>query len=231
MSVKQSKLCTVGFVFGIVGLCTSIIAGMGVLPSIVGLILSIICLAKKLQPKSKAVKGLVLSICGCVVGVIVAIVSFILFCVIIAYSQVLGIGTQNSLVENTAWIAEQDGSRMVFEEYCKLNWYLDPSVTDDNYIYGDYAFYYGEDAYDFLKNDIMAGHSNQNNIDSIFNTSERTVDNMVCISINQKSVILDGAERLKGEQMNYYYGFMFEDGTYMQIMNLTTSTVYDFVKE
>lgn len=43
--------------------------------------------------------------------------------------------------------------------------------------------------------------------------------------------MLDGAEQLKEEKEISYYGFMLQDGGYLDIANMTTGTYYGFTKE
>ncbi|MCR4649610.1 MAG: DUF4190 domain-containing protein [Lachnospiraceae bacterium] len=78
MEENKSGLCTAGMVLGIIGLVTSFIFNLGFIPCVIALIFSIICLAKRKQPKGRAIAGLVTSIIGLIVGFIVSIVAAII---------------------------------------------------------------------------------------------------------------------------------------------------------
>ena len=78
MEENRSGLCTASLVLGIISLLTCLIFNLGFLPGVVGLIMGIICLAKKKQPKGRAVGGLITSIIGIVVGFIGSIIAVII---------------------------------------------------------------------------------------------------------------------------------------------------------
>lgn len=69
-ATEKSKMTTVALILGIV----SLIWIPGTCFGLAGLIVSIICLAKKKMPKGKAIAGLILSIVGPILGIIAAVV-------------------------------------------------------------------------------------------------------------------------------------------------------------
>ena len=78
MNENKSGLCTAALVFGIISVATCLLLNLGFLPGVVGLILSIVALVKKKEPRGRAKGGLITSIIGLVVGSIGAIIAVIL---------------------------------------------------------------------------------------------------------------------------------------------------------
>nr|MCR4929336.1 hypothetical protein [Lachnospiraceae bacterium] len=77
MNENKSGLCTAAMVFGIISVATCLLLNLGFLPGVLGLIFSIICLAKKKEPKGRAKAGLITSIIGLVVGGIGMIIAVV----------------------------------------------------------------------------------------------------------------------------------------------------------
>lgn len=78
MEEKKSGLCTAALVLGILSIVGSPFLNLGFIPGVLGLIFSIVCLAKKKQPRGRAVGGLVTSIAGLVLGCVLGGVGVVL---------------------------------------------------------------------------------------------------------------------------------------------------------
>ncbi len=106
-----SKIALIGFILGIVGLCTFFVPMDGLLMSITALVIGIICVAKRRQGKSKL--ALTFGIIGVVLGLIMNIVFF------------------------AAWIGIITGRSNVFSDLYEE--FVDEYVDDyDDYDFGDY---------------------------------------------------------------------------------------------
>ncbi|MCB6200816.1 hypothetical protein [Extibacter muris] len=137
----------------------------------------------------------------------------------------------NSVISGTSWTA-RDGSWMTFTDEENYAWYQDRTVTDDNYYAGTYEFYMGEDALKYLTGDLKEYGVTETEMQRVFDSNEEySLDNLVCMTARNRSFMLDGAEQLKEEKEISYYGFMLQDGGYLDIANMTTGTYYGFTKE
>ncbi|MBR5896499.1 MAG: hypothetical protein IKZ39_02665 [Lachnospiraceae bacterium] len=102
MNENKSGLCTAALVFGIISVATCLLFNLGFLPGVFGLIFSIICLAKKKEPKKRAKGGLITSIIGLVVGFITGGIGIVIIVVsgIVVGGGIAGISTlANSVSE------------------------------------------------------------------------------------------------------------------------------------
>lgn len=137
----------------------------------------------------------------------------------------------NSVISGTSWTA-RDGSWMTFTDEENYAWYQDRTVTDDNYYAGTYEFYMGEDALKYLTEDLKEYGVTETEMQRVFDSNEEySLDNLVCMTARNRSFMLDGAEQLNEEKEISYYGFMLQDGGYLDIANMTTGTYYGFTKE
>jgi len=84
-------------VLGIVSIAGSFLCFgfIGLLPGVVGLILAIVCLSQKKEPRGKAKAGLITSIIGLAMGIIVTIIA-----VVILFSSGLFLGLVSSLADD-----------------------------------------------------------------------------------------------------------------------------------
>lgn len=142
----------------------------------------------------------------------------------------------------SSWLADNDGSQWVFRDDGSFSWYRDKEVTDDYYYAGNYTVYRGEAAVDYLVDDLSQrealaqyGHtrewvkffiSQSALIDENYN-----IDNFICYSCDNKSYMLDGQEQLTGEWLTAYYGFILQEDSRMEIINMRTGSLYGFNKE
>ena len=94
MNENKSGLCTAALVFGIISVATCLIFNLGFLPGVFGLIFSIICLAKKKEPRKRAKGGLITSIIGLVVGFITGGIGIVIIIIsgMIVGGGIAGIG-------------------------------------------------------------------------------------------------------------------------------------------
>jgi hypothetical protein len=118
---KKSGFCIAGMVFGIISI---IFCCFGFLPGLLGLIFSIISLAKKKQPKGCAIAGLITSIIGIILGLIVGII--LLVVIITSGIFVGGVAAGLSKLSNEI----QSGNIDVTE-------YLNAAEGWENYLDGD----------------------------------------------------------------------------------------------
>ncbi len=186
MEENRSGLCTAGMVLGIIGLVTSFIFNLGFIPCVIALIFSIICLAKRKQPKGRAVAGLVTSIIGLIVGFIVSIIlTVVLFSLGLSFAvlgyaitetmHAIGSGDTQQLI-NVINNLEDGGfdydSLINSEDY---NNFINGYNSDSDYsdLLNDLT---SNPEYNDLLNDLTSGNSDYNDLINSINSGNGVYD-------------------------------------------------------
>lgn len=133
-------------------------------------------------------------------------------------------------MSNTIWIAS-DGSEMIFEEK-DFNWYKDEGVHDDNYYTGTYEYYRGEAAVKFITTELSQYGVTEEELNTIFaSDSKRTKENFVVFNMVYSSITIDGETSTPPRALVPWYGFILEDGTFLDVVNMNTASYYKFTKK
>lgn len=136
------------------------------------------------------------------------------------------------LLAGTSWISGNDNSQWVFGTDKTFHWYQTEGETDDNYFAGTYGFHVGQDAINYLTTEFSDYGITERKIRQVLSSnSEYMLDNFVCFSCVNQSFMLRGKEQLSEDTISSYLGFFLQDGTYLDIANMTTGTYYGFTKE
>lgn len=154
-------------------------------------------------------------------------------CVVAAIMLVPRKASQSpDLLAGTSWISGNDNSQWVFGTDKTFHWYQTEGETDDNYFAGTYEFHVGQDAINYLTTEFSDYGITERKIRQVISSnSEYTLDNFVCFSCVNQSFMLRGKEQLSEDTISSYLGFFLQDGTYLDIANMTTGTYYGFTKE
>ncbi|MBE5820469.1 MAG: hypothetical protein E7310_06645 [Clostridiales bacterium] len=135
-----------------------------------------------------------------------------------------------SVVENTKWIAS-DGSEMIFGKK-ELRWYQKEGYYDDNYYFGKYEFYIGDDAVQFITTDLRSYGVTETELEELFERSdEYNRDNFVVFNIEYDGLKLNGETTKPTVSLVPWFGFILEDNKYLDVANMNTGTYYDFTKK
>ena len=136
------------------------------------------------------------------------------------------------LLAGTSWISGNDNSQWVFGTDKTFHWYQTEGETGDNYFAGTYEFHVGQDAINYLTTEFSDYGITERKIRQVLSSnSEYMLDNFVCFSCVNQSFMLRGKEQLSEDTVSSYLGFFLQDGTYLDIANMTTGTYYGFTKE
>ena len=154
-------------------------------------------------------------------------------CVVAAIMLVPRKASQSpDLLAGTSWISGNDNSQWVFGTDKTFHWYQTEGETDDNYFAGTYEFHVGQDAINYLTTEFSDYGITERKIRQVISSnSEYMLDNFVCFSCVNQSFMLRGKEQLYEDTISSYLGFFLQDGTYLDIANMTTGTYYGFTKE
>lgn len=133
-------------------------------------------------------------------------------------------------VEYTNWVAS-DGSEMVFDDD-EFKWYQYEGEYEDNYYSGTYEFYIGEDAVYFITTDLAKYSVTEAELNDLFERNELySIDNFVVFNLEYDSLVVGGEASTMDESLIPWYGFILEDGTYLDVANMNTGTYYKFNKK
>lgn len=135
-------------------------------------------------------------------------------------------------LSETSWIELNDGSQWVFHKDNRFHWYQSKEVTDDNYYAGTYEFHIGQDAMNYLTEDLSEYGVTKEEMQGVIDRTEAyTLDNLVCFSTTNQSFLYNGVEQISDEVVTSYYGFLLRDGKLLDIANMITGSYYSFRKE
>lgn len=137
-------------------------------------------------------------------------------------------------LNDTAWIAQNDGSQWLFRSDGTFSWYQDKTVTDDNYYAGTFTVKTGEEALDCLDNELADfGYSRQNAEKMIEMQYDQkySVKNFIAVSCQNESFMLQGEEQLTDVWPTAYCGFLVPEDNKLVLLNLSTGNWYWFGAE
>jgi hypothetical protein len=132
----------------------------------------------------------------------------------------------------TTWIAG-DGSELVFGEDGTLSWYREEGVYDGDVFEGPYVVNRGQAAYDFVVNDLADYGVTEEELDRVLGSGDpdRELDDLVVYTLDHQKVIMDGESYTFDDPVVPYYGFLNDDASEMEIVNMRTATTYSFTKK
>lgn len=116
-----------------------------------------------------------------------------------------------------------DGSVIYFEEEGSFVWYQDDSDHSDNYYSGTYDVYFGEEAEDYIVNDLAEYGVTEEELEDYY---ERNItkdllirQHLCCIVLHTEELIIGGGNQRDEPYDKNYMGFYqngFFDGAYME---------------
>ena len=244
---KKNGLCVAGFVLSLIGLgCLGITCPIGFLLSLIGLIVAI---AKQQKGKGFASAGLIISAI-----IMLSLTAFFLspdwddftseFEDIYPTSSILNDDDDDAIdyvkmIEKNNWITTGDNSYMVFDKKTKsFTYYQSYLDTSDNYYTGKYQIYAGEDAFEYITEDIDELGVEKSEIRSMISMNEEyEMENLLCICLDYEELIVDGEKQDRDPWTIHYFGFYLtpeEDGeTYnvLDVCNMEAASYVTFVLE
>ena len=242
---KTNGLCIAGFVISLVSiLCFGF-------SSIISLILSIVGYvgASKKNQKGKgfAVAGIVISI------VMIVFFAFVMMLYFLGDYMEDYSGSSSSrieeeedgeidysdmnisrLIKNEDWVEVDSDSFLVFDNSRTFHYYREYDNQDGDYYTGTYEIYVGEDAMEYITEDLEEyGVTEEEINDFIDRNEEYTLDNLICIVLYNESCIVDGEETFDHTVMTPYFGYYLVEGDAvgLDIANMNAAEYYMFVPE
>lgn len=165
-------------------------------------------------------------------GKILIVVLLVLLVVLVAsfFKPEKNYENSNLLVANTTWIAG-DGSEVFFTEE-RIDWYQNPDDHSDNYYSGEYEVYRGEEAIEYITEELREYGVTKSELKSLFNRSDLYDEStFVVFDIRYDKFVVSGEQRDIERPLVPWFGFVLEDDTYLDVANMNTSTYYKFTKQ
>lgn len=136
----------------------------------------------------------------------------------------------SSLVKNTTWIG-RDGSEVVFTKD-RIDWYKSPDDHDDNYYSGEYEMYIGENAVEYITEELSEyGVTKLELIELFLGNNDYEEDRFVVFDIRYDEYVLNGESKEIVKPLVPWYGFISEDGNTLNVVNMNTIGYYQFTKQ
>lgn len=133
-------------------------------------------------------------------------------------------------IKNNSWIAT-DGSEMKFGDGT-MYWYQTEGAYNDNYYYGKYEFYIGEEAINYITTELSSYGVTREEIEELFERNEEyNVENFVVFDMIYDGIVLNGVTTVPNRPQVPWYGFILNDYTYLNVANMNTGSYYNFTRK
>ena len=137
-------------------------------------------------------------------------------------------------VSGAVWTA-RDGSELQLAADGSFIWYMDPADHEDNYIQGTYQVYFDEDARAAITGDLSSYGITSDEIDDVLSDDlyyQNGEARLMCMVLNNESVIMDGSEVLDIVPVSPTVGtYVSHDGTEaLDLFNMETANDWYFTK-
>lgn len=134
----------------------------------------------------------------------------------------------STALQQTSWILT-DNSELVLDA-STFTWYKTKDVYTDNYFKGTYVYYIGTSAVNYITNELSNYGVTKEELQGVFDRNEEyNEDNFVVLVLQHTGGTIEGKPYEKNT-IDPYYGFLLNDGTYLDIANMNSASYYVFTK-
>ena len=241
MNQKQNNNGTISLVLGILALLT---IGKPLI-SIILAIVSIIIGRKYRKETGNNTVGPLLGIIGIILSILVVVI-FIFYIFFMAEGFIENIKTEYSKIieENDyynpeeknqesfdlkgySWIGD-DNSVLYLNNDQSYTWYQDDKVHTDNYYVGNYEFYTGIDAVNYIATNLNEYRITVEEQQEVIQNSYYTIVDYYVIILDCTKTKINGVEQIPSNNKIYYYGFYDEPRQYLSLVNIATNNQAGF---
>ena len=130
-----------------------------------------------------------------------------------------------NIFENTSWT----GNGESFMEFKKGNmyWYQHENEKNKNYYAAKYKYFTGDKAIDYIENNLKDYGVTKSEIEQIIEVNdEYTKENFIVFDFDFYEFDLYGEK----QEIPAWYGFLLNNGTYLDVVNMNTASYYGFTK-
>lgn len=244
--VKSNGWCSSGLILSIAGwFCLGLLSPFGFICSLIGLFDS----ARKHQPgRGKAIAGLILS--GIILVSMGTLAAFSYKDIQRAFERgdiktpldVINImdeatDRQDSSykkhvkkITDVKWV-ERDGSYLLFVEKDSFKFYQSAREPKDNYSFGKYRIYVGNDAFRQITRTYSEYGVTNSELNSFIRKNNLiTRDDLVCLVLEYEGSKIGGMDQNNGKREIVYYGYFIEEPTKMlHLTDMGSAREYSFI--
>lgn len=135
-------------------------------------------------------------------------------------------------ISGYSYVEKTDDSLLDLKSDGTFKYYQDKDKLADYYYEGTYTIYNGEDAIEYIANDLEKyGVTEEEQKDLLERNSKYKIDNYYCVVLKNQKCIINGENTLTTIVETPYFGFYFEDTKTLNITNMKSSNIYNFIKE
>lgn len=135
-------------------------------------------------------------------------------------------------ISGYSYVEKTDDSLLDLNSDGTFRYYQDKDELTDYYYEGNYTIYNGENAIEFIANDLEKyGVTEEEQIDLLERNPKYKIDNYYCVILKNEKCIVDGKNTLTQTVETPYFGFYFEDINTLNITNMKSANIYNFVKK
>ena len=233
-NLTTNVLCIIGFIISLVSiLCCGVTAIFGLVLSILGLVFA----AKNNQ------KGKGMAIAGIVISAILLL--FLIVSVATGHFTVRttfrGLNKKldtpekiEEYIKDNKWIDIEDDSYLVFVTGKTFKYYQNFEELDDYYFDGKYELYVGEDAMEYVVDDLEDYGITEEEVNELADRDKLyKVENLVVLVLHNQKRFVDGENTMEDTVITPYIGFFVTNNKEhaLDLMNMNAMEYYLFVPE
>ena len=130
-----------------------------------------------------------------------------------------------------SYIEETDDSLLNLNSDNSFQYYRDKDDLKDNYYEGTYKIYQGQEAVEYITNDLSSYGITKSELEDLFKRSSLySEDNLYCVVLTNNKCIIDGKNVQEKPNDTPYYGFYSDVGNLL-LVNMKSANLYNFVKQ
>lgn len=124
-------------------------------------------------------------------------------------------------IRGSSWYGD-DGSLLELDITGSYSWYQDSVGSGDTYFLGDYAFYTGDEAIDYISEHLGEYSISREEQEKYFRSGIYELDDYYLIILNCEKVVLEGIEQEITNNQLYYYGFYNDTKKSLNLVNINS---------
>lgn len=127
-----------------------------------------------------------------------------------------------------SWLGN-DNSMLYLNNDNSYAWYQNDNVKDDNYHIGIYHFYTGQDAINYITNNLKEYNMTEEDQKDLIENSNYNLENYYFIELNCTESKINGVDQNLYTNKIHYYGFYDNKRQYLDLINMATKNQAGFI--
>lgn len=130
-------------------------------------------------------------------------------------------------ISGNDWIGD-DGSLLQLDKSSNYSWYQDSDGTGNSYFLGDYVYYNGYDAMNYIADKLGEYGITREEQRNLFRLGDYDIEDYYLIILNCEKMVMEGIEQQPSVSEMYYYGFLDDDNNRLELVNMRTGNEAGF---